>query len=302
VRLARTEPDAVRCPSCGVTYFREDGIWRFLQPSRREHFQRFVDDYERVRAAEGRGSEEAAFYRGLPFVDLSGRFRDQWSIRARSFTALRDRVLPKLVAEHNRALRIVDLGAGNAWLSNRLALLGHEVAAVDLLTNGADGLGAWRHYEARFLCAQAEFERLPMMGGGLDMVVFNASLHYSTSYPSTLREALRVLGPDGRVVVLDSPIYRDARSGERMLRERQEAFVRAHGTRSDALPCEGFLTWSRIDALGTELGIRWTILRPYYGLPWALSPMRARLLGQREPARFALLVGERVIAASTDRA
>lgn len=293
VRLARAEPDTFRCPSCAEVYLRKGGVWRFLPSSREAHFKKFVDDYELVRSAEGRGSEDPAFYRGLPFADLSGRFRDQWSIRARSFLMLRDRVLPKAMAGREEGLRILDLGAGNGWLSNRLTLLGHQVAAVDLLTNQSDGLGARRHYLTQFPCIQAEFERLPLGAGELDMVVYNASLHYATSYEATLSEALRVLGAGGRLVVIDSPIYRDASSGRRMVREREEAFVRTHGTRSDALPCEGFLTWSRIDQLGAGLGLRWTIFRPYYGLRWALSPLRARLLGQREPARFTLLIGER---------
>ena len=41
-----------------------------------------------------------------------------------------------------RALRILDLGAGNGWMSYRLALQGHLPIAVDLLTNDRDGLGA----------------------------------------------------------------------------------------------------------------------------------------------------------------
>lgn len=36
-----------------------------------------------------------------------------------------------------------------------------------------------------------------------------------------------------------------------------------------------------------------SFLQPSYGWRWAMRPFLARLRGQREPARFALLVGQR---------
>jgi hypothetical protein len=42
---------------------------------------------------------------------------------------------------------------------------------------------------------------------------------------------LRVLAPRGRVVIMDSPMYRDHSSGLAMVREREEAFERPYGFR-----------------------------------------------------------------------
>ena len=108
---------------------------------------------------------------------------------------------------------MADLGAGNGWLANRLALAGHTVAAVDLNVDPADGLGACRHYANRFETAQADFDALPFGDTSLDLVVFNGSLHYSTDYAATLGEALRTLRPGGTLAVLDSPVYTDPASG-----------------------------------------------------------------------------------------
>ena len=41
-------------------------------------------------------------------------------------------------------IRVLDVGAGNSWLSHRLASFGHQVVAVDRLDDELDGLGAWR--------------------------------------------------------------------------------------------------------------------------------------------------------------
>ena len=188
---------------------------------------------------------------------------------------------------------MLDLGAGVGWLSNRLAELGHDPCAIDLNLDPRDGLGAARHYGGDWPRVQAEFDRLPLADRQADLVIYNASLHYSTAYRSTLAEALRVLRPGGRIVVLDSPIYRHDASGRQMIAERQAAFARDHGTRSDALPSVGYLTWAMLRELGRELGLRWRVIRPWYGWRWALRPWRARLACKREPSTFALLVAQR---------
>jgi len=38
-----------------------------------ESRQRFLEEYRQIRYAEGRGSDDAAYYRALPYRDLTGR-------------------------------------------------------------------------------------------------------------------------------------------------------------------------------------------------------------------------------------
>lgn len=284
--LENTAPDELRCLQDGLTFRCVDGIWRFLLPERESHFARFIADYETVRRFEGRGGGDASYYRALPFQDLSGRFSADWRIRAASFRAL-ERLLSPLPPAC-----IVDMGAGNGWLSNRLAARGHEVLAVDLLVNAEDGLGAWRNYDNRFTPLQAEFTRLPLPDSAASIVVFNASFHYSESYEETLTEALRVLTSRGKILVMDSPVYHDPESGERMAAERRQQFLARYGFASDSLQSENYLTYQRMNRLGEKFRIRWRHIRPFYGLRWALRPWLARLRGAREPAEFGLWVGE----------
>ena len=105
-------------------------------------------EYQTVRAAEGRGSEDPEYYLALPYRDLSGRNVSQWAIRARTFRYIERKILPPLEAVHPAAMKVLDLGAGNGWMSYRLALRGHRPAAVDLLTNDQDGLGRRRPFPA----------------------------------------------------------------------------------------------------------------------------------------------------------
>lgn len=281
------------CPTDQLTFRRVDAIWRFLLPEREEHFARFVGEYESIRAAEGRGSNSPEYYRSLPYRDLSGRFPGDWGIRARSFRTLIWDVLAPLERLLERPLTALDLGAGNGWLSARLAGRHARALAVDLLTNPADGLGAWPNYKHPFTPIQAEFSRLPLGNSQIDVVIFNASFHYAESYEDVLREALRVLADPGLIVIMDSPVYHGRASGEAMVREREASFSARYGFPSNALASENFLTYDRMSELGESIGIGWEHLVPNYGLRWRLRPWRARRRGVREPAEFGLWIGSR---------
>lgn len=291
--LERVAPDRVLCPQDGLEFRNEAGIWYFLLPESQAHYARFIADYEAVRRLEGRGSTSADYYRALPFRDLSGRHQADWRIRARSFDVLVKNVLTRLQAPLGRSLRIIDLGAGNGWLSNRLSAQGDRVIAVDLLVNDQDGLGAWKFYEHSFTPVQAEFNHLPIMDRFADAVIFNASFHYSENYVEALKEALRVLAPEGQIVIIDSPVYHRADSGAKMVHEREEQFEAEYGFASNNLQSENYLTYTRLKELAQELNLTWKFVTPFYGLRWMLRPVIAKAAHRREPAKFHLIVGRR---------
>jgi SAM-dependent methyltransferase len=253
--------------------------------------EQFVREYRTVRRAEGWGSHNAEYYRALPYRDLTGRFEAIWRIRARSYdTFVRDVLSP---LEGGQSLRILDLGAGSGWLAYRLQRRGHWVVAVDLLADALDGLGAARHYAngSALKPVLAEFDRLPLPDASSDLVAFNASLHYSTDYARTLRESLRVLDSRGTLVILDSPMYSDPTSGERMVQERESRFLATYGFASNALAHEHYLTPERLSRVGAELGIRWRTYRPRLDVRTSMSRGLNGLRARREPARFPVIVG-----------
>jgi SAM-dependent methyltransferase len=252
--------------------------------------RRFLEDYRQIRYAEGRGSDDPAYYRALPFADLSGRSSAMWAMRARTYRCFERRILRPL-EDSRGVLDILDLGAGNAWLSYRLSLRGHRPCAVDIFSDSRDGLAAARHYPHSFPTVEADFSDLPFRAASFDLAVFNSSLHYSSDYEHTLRGVRRCLRPEGRLVVLDSPVYRRREHGERMVAERHAQFERQYGTRSDALPSIEFLDEPGLRELSRSLGIRWTMVRPWYGWRWHVRPLVAWVRGRRPPSRFWILAG-----------
>ncbi len=238
----------------------------------------FLEQYGRIRAAEGRGSSSEEYYRSLPFIE-----DPQWKIRAATFQYFTRHLLP------SKPSRILDLGAGNAWLSNRLAERGHAPVAIDIFRDQRDGLDATHHYATSFARIEGEFDNLPVASAQFDLAVFNASFHYSADYARTLTEVRRCLRPDGRVVILDSPVYKLHAHGEAMRSERQQLFERQYGFRSEALRSIEFLDEPMLADLAQELRLTWTIHRPWYGVAWHMRPLIARAKNRRPPSRFWIL-------------
>lgn len=281
------------CGACGFVIQQTNQIYRALSSGRQQYFQRFIAEYQAVREREGRGSGSAEYYLALPFQDLTGRNSWQWTIRARTFRYFEKKILPRIAAGRSGDADILDVGAGNGWLSYRLALQGHHPVAVDLADNSSDGLGAAHHYfsklDSPFPCFQAEMDRLPFASFQFDAVIFNAAFHYSLNYETTLRETLRCLRRPGYLVIADTPLYRRSESGRQMIQERRGEFQRKFGFASDSLPSQEYLTPQILSELSERLSLKWHMEKPWYGINWALRPLKARCQRKREPSKFYLL-------------
>jgi len=96
------------------------------------------------------------------------------------------------------------------------------------------------------------------------------------------------------VVVLDTAVYQHRASGQQMVKEREAAFLQQYGFASNTLPSENFLTYGRIKELGTAVNINWRIIWPIPAWRRLARQIKVKLRGQREPARFPLLVGRAI--------
>jgi SAM-dependent methyltransferase len=249
-----------------------------------DRLRRFRAAYGIARAREGRGGEAELL--ALPYV-AEGPLAKEWSVRARSFDALDGRWL------RDGPKRILDLGAGNGWLCYRTAQSGHAPVAVDVRTDGVDGLAAAQGYglrlETLFPRVAASFERMPFRANSFDVGIFNASLHYALDLGAVLREVARVVTAGGRIFIIDSPFYRSEAVGRQMVEEKRRNAGRQFGDLAGdlaGLPFIEFLTPRRLREASSRLGLTWRRHRVRYPLWYELRPVVALLRRRRPPSRF----------------
>jgi SAM-dependent methyltransferase len=181
-----------------------------------------------------------------------------------------------------------------------MAQMGHRALALDIRDDHVDGLGASQPFlqrtDGRMRIAVAGFDAIPADVASFDVAVFNASLHYATDLAAVLAEAVRVVRPGGRIVILDSPVYRREADGLAMVAEKAADAPRRFGSRAETLmapPFIEFLTAERLAATTAATGVAWRRSRVLYPLWYELRPLKAKLRGARAPSRFDLWIGAR---------
>ncbi|MDG2114225.1 MAG: class I SAM-dependent methyltransferase, partial [Actinomycetota bacterium] len=187
---------------------------------------------------------------------------------------------------------LVDLGAGNGWAAARLAERGWRTLAIDVNTDPHDGLGAVARHGVSVESARAELGALPLQDESVDVALVNAALHYAPDVQRWLTEALRVVRPGGRVLVVDSPVYSSEAAGAQMVAE-QEDRLRSLGTVVPPTPGRGFLLAEEVHDWPRLIGGSWDDLAPNSGL---VRRALGRFRAGREVARFSFILGRKDLA------
>ena len=253
----------------------------------------FRAEYARHRAAEGRGYSGDAL-RALPYL-RSGAFARQWAVRSRTFDRFEQDVLTHFRSRGD----VLDLGAGNGWLCNRVAKRGHNCIALDMRDDDVDGLGAAADFLADnprlFQRVAASFEALPFADGIFDIALFNASIHYARDLECALAEALRVTRKGGLLAILDSPFYRVDADGDAMVAAKKMTGTASFGANADILLSQNFIEYLTPERLAAASpGLMWSRRRVLYPLWYELRPLRAWLKGERKPSRFDLWIAAKL--------
>jgi ubiquinone/menaquinone biosynthesis C-methylase UbiE len=189
---------------------------------------------------------------------------------------------------------VLDLGAGNCWLSHRLAQTGYRVLALDLNAEGGGGLSGGNVYLDKggsvFVRGQASMDALPILDNQITFCVISGAFHYA-DLTTTLESVHRVLKSGGFLIIMDSPTYEHARDGEAMMARQRTRYQAQHNLDGIAIQGQGYvLRREALEAMErtgflTMLKWRWTE-RP--GMRWLRRIIRPN---HRDEARFPLFIG-----------
>jgi SAM-dependent methyltransferase len=260
-------------------------VYRFMLQEHADRSRPFLSQYRSVRRADGHSAAAAASYATLPVVPPGSPNAAEWRIRRRSFHT----AVARGGLRTNRRRRVLDVGAGNGWLSSRLSELGHEAVAVDLDDDAGDGLRAAAPREP-FPLVQADFDAMPFAPGQFDLVLMNASLHYSPEPEHTVEAAARLLRAGGTLMVMDSPMFEDPADGEAMVAQQLEALRTGYSLEQPIRPGVGFLTFAGLQRMASRIGRGARFFASHGPVLWRLRrTLSARRLG-RAPAAFGVWV------------
>ncbi len=260
-----------------------EGIIHLMTNDEEAAAEPLVQSYEQVRRDERWGGDDL----DLPFHPK--RHRDIWWIRQRTFSTFES-----LAIKFQRGVAL-DVGAGNCWMTRYLARWGFDAIALDMNTSSLDGLCAGQKFideGDRFLRVRARMERLPFISNRIRLLAFNASFHYVGDFRAALSEFERVLAPGGIIAIIDTPFYRNAADGERMMAERAEEFRRKYGMPEALARRSRYLTFRELGGLADSIHLKPRLYPVWPGFRRKYEELRSSVLG-RPLAQFPIVLLEK---------
>ncbi len=144
---------------------------------------------------------------------------------------------------------VVDIGCGEGYLTIEVARWARRVVAIDrssaVLTRAKALAG--RRRAANIVFKRGELEKLPLDAASVDVAILSQALHHAADPALAVAEAVRVLRPGGKVLVLDLRAHNEAWVREK-LGDRQLGFT------DEALA--GLLTGASLSDVKVAVGSR----------------------------------------------
>lgn len=234
----------MRCPVCreavdakrlvcasGHQFGVEDGVFRLIDPDLAAEIASLsvaLSDFRDDRSTQDIPPEA---YDRLP----DGRQGLEWRLRRYDL-----RLIEHFLSGLGN-LSILDVGAWNGWLSNRLAGLGHQVTAVDYFADLENGLGARRHFSGKWQAYQLDLMDLSALEERYDLVILNRCLPFFPRPVETYRRAMKMVAPAGRLIATGLQLFADPKLHYRRLERERRTFKERYGRDLFLRPAKGYL-------------------------------------------------------------
>ncbi len=275
------QENSLYCPDDALSFAVQKGILCLISPEQQEEADAYAEEYRTQREEQGWRLLTAEEMAALPTVPPRGWDKIYWPVRHKSFQILM-RWFKQEIDGRSQSLRVVDMGAGVGWLAGRLAMEAGEqveLVALDLSRDDAFGLGAAgrlrQELEIPLTLVQGDIERPPFQPKSVDLLIYNASLHYAGDVGACLASAATLLRPGGVVVIMDSPIS----TGPITAISQPPPGVEAAGESIEASRSGRPLANDKVAQALTEAGLDYEITKVGRGLRWQVRQLRMRAFG-----------------------
>lgn len=164
----------------------------------------FENNYHSIREKEGYiYSDEIVS--SLPTVSKEHFHSSQWKLRKQHA-----QMFCKYINRKAGLKNILELGCGNGWFSNQIAL-NTDAKVLGLDINSYELKQANRVFNRENLAFGYGDVFLAEFSQSFDLVVFNASIHYFDDFEAIITRVKELLSPSGEIHVLDTIFYANSK-------------------------------------------------------------------------------------------
>lgn len=173
------------------------------------NYSGFEEQYLQLREKEGWLYPDE-IVRLLPASSKEDPHYQKWKIRAISAEKLARYINEKGKEKGKVCLKILEVGCGNGWLSNRMANL-DPTMVVGMDINLAELAQAQRVFgqKENLRFSYGDFSKQHELYKDFDLVIFSASIQYFKNPEEILNKAMNCLKENGEIHINDSFFYRD---------------------------------------------------------------------------------------------
>ena len=227
--------DKILKPEAILFLKNENGIFRCMSPEFEKKLEEYLPVFEDMRTKEGKApSFNPEEYPLLPYLE-SVKNDFEWKFRRQGMDIL-TKMLP------SEPQQILEIGAWNGWLSNRLAGMGHDVIAVDYFADKKDGLGAKSFYKNDWIALQTDIAETGIFNDKVfDIIIVNHGLQFFTDPLNYLENLKPLMKPGGRIICLGLSFYKNSSGKKHKVEKFSADHFRKYGFPIFIHPTKGYL-------------------------------------------------------------
>ncbi|MBV1922888.1 MAG: class I SAM-dependent methyltransferase [Flavobacteriaceae bacterium] len=143
----------------------------------------------------------------LPTTLKNNKNYTEWRLRKKS-----SKRFINYLANKKSSICVLDIGCGNGWFSNKIALLEHTIVdGIDVNQEELEQAArVFKKENLRFIYADL-FESTSAFENKYDIVTLNASVQYFEDIEQLILVLKSFLKPQGEIHILDSPFYENSK-------------------------------------------------------------------------------------------